>query len=120
MEKPKPVTVAEYIATFPIAVQEKLEQMRAAVKEVAPDAEESLSYGIIGYKHHSKLIWFSANKKHIGVYPIYGLEKFETDIAPYIAKRVKSSLHFSYTQPLPLDLIKKMVLHRIEENLKNK
>ena len=62
-------TIDEYIATFPKNVQTVLEQVRQAVKDAAPKAEETISYNMPAFKLNGNLVWFGAFKNHIGFYP---------------------------------------------------
>ena len=110
-------SIDEYIATFPEHTQKLMEQIRAAIKSVAPKAEERISYQMAAFKLDSHYIaHFAAWKKHIGMYPIpAGDAAFQKEILPY--KGDKSSLQFPLDKPMPLKLIKKMVKFRIAENL---
>ena len=113
-KKAQPTTVDEYIAQYPRQVQEILIKIRAVVKEIAPDAEEKISYQMPGYFLNGGLVWFSANKRHIGLYPrTAGMEGL---VAAY--KGTKGSVHFPLDQPIPYDLIGSIVRVRVAENLK--
>jgi uncharacterized protein YdhG (YjbR/CyaY superfamily) len=112
----KPNTIDEYIATFPDDVQGLLQQFRVAVKEVAPMAQEVISYGIPAFKWNGMLVWFGAHTYHIGFYPrASGIEKFQKQLAGY--KSAKGSVQFPFDRPLPLDLVKEMVKFRVAENM---
>jgi uncharacterized protein YdhG (YjbR/CyaY superfamily) len=110
-------SINEYISTLPVPTQKLMEQIRAAIRSVAPKAEEKINYKMAAFKLDGHYIaHFAAWKKHIGMYPIpAGDAAFQKEILPY--KGVKSSLQFPLDQPLPLKLIKKMVNFRIVENL---
>lgn len=111
----KPTTIDEYIASFPKDVQQLLKQFRSAVKEVAPDAEETISYGIPAFKWNGLLVWFAAHKNHIGFYPrASAIAAFQKELSKY--KNAKGSVQFSIDKPLPISLIKKMVKFRVKEN----
>lgn len=117
MQYIKPKTVDEYIALYPKEAQQKLEQMRATVKKVAPKAEESINYGIPTFKLNGNLVHFAAYKHHIGFYPApSGIITFKKELATY--KNSKGAVQFPIDQPLPVALIKKIVKFRIKENLK--
>ena len=62
-------TVDDYISSFSPGIQEKLELIRKTIKKTAPKAEESISYNMPTYKQNGPLIYFSAYKSHIGLYP---------------------------------------------------
>lgn len=109
-------SIDEYIATLPKGTQKLMEEIRAAIKSVAPKADEKISYQMAAFKLDGHYIaHFAAWKKHIGMYPIpAGDAAFQKEVLPY--KGVKSSLQFPLDQPMPLKLIKKMIKFRIVEN----
>lgn len=109
----KSATIDEYITSFPKEVQVLLEQMRATIKVAVPEVEEKISYGIPAFQLNKEAVFFAAYKKHIGMYPMYGMEKFKDEMAPYRGKGTKHSLHFSYNKPLPLELITKITQYKL-------
>lgn len=110
-------SIDDYIATFPQAVQQKLEEMRAAIKAAAPQAEEKISYQMPTFFLKGNLVHFAAFKNHIGFYPTpNGIEAFAQELAQY--KGAKGSVQFPLDDPLPLDLVSKIVHFRVAENLK--
>jgi uncharacterized protein YdhG (YjbR/CyaY superfamily) len=113
----KPKTIEEYFAQFPKETQALLEQVRLRFKKIIPNAEESISYGIIKFNFNGQYIAYcAAYKKHIGIYPIpKGDEAFEKAIMPY--KKAKSTLQLPLDKPLPLDLIEQLVLLSVQNNL---
>jgi uncharacterized protein YdhG (YjbR/CyaY superfamily) len=110
-------TIDEYIAGFPDHVQVILQKIRATIREAAPEAEETISYKMPTFSLNGRyLIYFSAYKKHIGVYPVpTGNAKFLEEIAPYQAG--KGTLRFPLDKPIPYELITKVVKLRVQENL---
>ncbi|WP_243349393.1 iron chaperone [Parabacteroides sp. FAFU027] len=111
-----PTTIDEYIATFPDAIQELLNQMRAAIREAAPEATEKISYQMPAFAQQGILVYFAAFSKHIGFYPTSSaMEAFSEELSVY--KNGKGSVQFPIHQPLPLDLVKQMVQFRVAENL---
>jgi len=90
--------------------------MRAAIQEVAPQAEEIISYNMPAYKLNGIVVWFAGFKNHIGFYP-HGstIEKFNKELAGY--KQTKGSVQFPIDETLPIALIKKMVKFRVAEHL---
>lgn len=116
MESKKPQTVDEYIASFPPDMQQKLQQVRQTVRKAAPDAEETIGYGLATYKLHGNLVHFGGFKSHIGFYPApRGIEAFKDELSKY--KGAKGSVQFPADEPMPLDLIKRMVVFRVKENM---
>jgi len=113
-------TVSEYIKSFPKPTQEKLQAIRKVIREVAPDAEESISYRIAAYKLHGKaLIYFAGHSKHVAVYPIPPLSpSVEKQIHPYLVS--KGTLRFPLDAPLPLALIRKVAQAHVKRVEKTK
>jgi uncharacterized protein YdhG (YjbR/CyaY superfamily) len=109
-------TIDEYIDTFPEDVQHILNELRQAIKEVAPEAEETINYQIPTFTLHGNLVHFAALKNHIGFYPTpSGMEAFKKELSSY--KSAKGSVQFPIDQPLPLPLIRKIVEYRVKENI---
>jgi uncharacterized protein YdhG (YjbR/CyaY superfamily) len=108
--------VDSYISTFPEEVKEILVQIRAIIKKTAPEAVESMGYGMPAYKTNGKpLVYFAAYKKHIGFYATpTGHKKFSDELSKY--KQGKGSVQFSLDKPIPYDLIRRIVEFRVEEN----
>jgi uncharacterized protein YdhG (YjbR/CyaY superfamily) len=116
-EQSAPTTIDEYIAIFPPDVQELLQQVRKTIKEAAPGAEETIKYQMPTFTLKGNLVHFGAFKKHIGFYPVpSGIEAFAEELAPY--RTGKGSIQFPFDEPIPYDLITKVVKFRVEENLR--
>jgi uncharacterized protein YdhG (YjbR/CyaY superfamily) len=109
-------TVDAYIKDFSEDVQHILSEIRNAILKVAPNAEESISYGMPAYKTNGKpLVYFAAFKNHIGFYATpSGHEAFEKELAKY--KQGKGSVQFPIDKPMPLKLIAKIVAYRVTLN----
>ena len=110
-------SIDEYIATFPENVQKILEDIRATIKTVAPDAKEKISYQIAAFELNGRnLIHFAGWNRHISMYPVpAGDEAFEKKIARYVAG--KGTLKFPLDEPIPLELIGEIVKFRVAGNL---
>jgi uncharacterized protein YdhG (YjbR/CyaY superfamily) len=107
-------TIDEYIAAFPANVGVLLQKMRQAIHEAAPAAAEAISYQMPTFKLNGNLVHFAAYKNHIGFYPApSGIERFKTDLTPY--KWSKGAIQFPVDEPLPLELVKKIVAFRVSE-----
>ena len=92
-------------------------QIRAAIHDAAPGATEKISYAMPGFFLHGRLVWFGGYKRHIGFYPGgSAIEVFKEDISVY--KWSKGAVQFPLDKPMPLELIKKIVRFRVEENMK--
>lgn len=108
----KPTNVDEYIATFPPATRELLEQMRTTIQEAAPKAKEAISYQMPAFKLGRVAVFFAGYKNHIGFYPTpSGIHPFENELAAY--KQGKGSVQFPLDRPLPLDLVARIVKFRL-------
>jgi uncharacterized protein YdhG (YjbR/CyaY superfamily) len=115
MKADKPASVDEYIATFPEDVQKILERIRMTVIRAAPGAEETISYGMPAYRYKGRvIIYFAGYKNHIGVYATpSGHAAFQKELSGY--KQGRGSVQFPLDQPMPLDLIKRMVQFRVKQ-----
>ena len=112
-------TTDEYINTFPEDVRSILNELRQAIKETAPEAQETINYQIPTFTLNGNLVHFAAFKNHIGFYPTpSGMEAFKKELALY--KGAKGSVQFPINQPLPLPLIRKIVEYRVKENSERK
>jgi len=109
-------TIDEYIATFPKKVREILEELRRVIRESAPKAEETISYGIPTFDLSGRhLVHFAAYKNHVGFYPTpSGIKAFKKESSPY--KTSKGTVQFPLNKPIPFDLVKKIVKYRVKEN----
>ncbi len=115
LKKDQSKMIDAYIAHFPQDVQEKLESIRTLIKENAPDAVEVFSYGMPGFHLNGSLVWYAAFAHHIGFYPTgSGIEAFKDEISHY--QWSKGTVRFPLDQPIPYELIKRIVLFRVEEN----
>jgi uncharacterized protein YdhG (YjbR/CyaY superfamily) len=107
--------IDHYIAEFPDETRELLEQLRATIRNAAPEAEEVISYRMPAYKYRGMLVYFAAYKNHIGFYPgASGIEAFKKELSGY--KGAKGSVQFPLDKPLPLELVTEIVKFRIIEN----
>jgi uncharacterized protein YdhG (YjbR/CyaY superfamily) len=108
-------TMDEYIDTFPEHVRDRLQTVRRTIKEVAPDANETISYQIPTFKLNGmNLIYFSAAKNHIALYPRTAeMEAAIAELSPY--KSGKGTIQLPLNQPLPLPLIRQIVAFRLKE-----
>ena len=109
--------VDSYIARFPKETQEKLQKIRRTIKKAAPEATETISYGIPTYKQKINLVHFGGYKKHIGFYPTpSGIEKFKEELSKY--EVTAGTIKFPLDKPIPYGLIKKIVEYRVKETHK--
>lgn len=109
-------SIDEYIAAFPPDIQARLHAVRATIREAAPAAAERISYQMPTFFLQGNLVHFAALKHHIGLYPTpSGVEAFAAELADY--ERSKGAVRFPLEQPLPLDLVSRIVTFRVAENL---
>ncbi len=108
-------TIDEYISTFPADIQAILEKMRQSIQKAAPDAVETISYGMPTFNLNGKhLVFFAGWKQHISLYPLpAGDEAFQQEIAHY--KRAKGTIQFPLDKPLPYELVEQIVILLIKE-----
>ena len=108
--------IDNHIAKFPKAIQAILKKIRATIREAAPEAEETINYGIPTFTLKGNLVHFAGFKNHIGFYPTpSGIEKFKKELSSY--EGAKGSAKFPLDKPIPYALIGKIVKFRVRENL---
>ena len=110
--------VDQYIDAFPDDIKSILTKIRQIIKKNAQDAQESFAYKMPAYRTNGKpLIYFAGFKNHIGLYATpSGHSEFEKELASY--KHGKGSVQFPLDQPIPYDLIERIIKFRIRENKK--
>jgi len=113
--KAKFTTMDAYIASFPKEVRSILEKIRQTIRKAAPDAVEAISYQIPTFKLNGKnLVHFAAWKDHVGFYATpSGNAAFRKELSKY--KVAKGSIQFPLEEPIPYDLVTRMVLFRVKE-----
>ena len=111
-----PKDIDDYIAGFPEEVQKILKKVRTTIRQTAPDAEETISYQIPTFKlNDTYLIYFAGFKNHISLYPApRGAEEFKKELSAY--EGGKGTVQFPLDQPIPYDLIKRIVKFKVKEN----
>ena len=108
-------TIDSYIKASPKEAQAKLRELHAFLQTLIGSGEETISYGIPTFKLEGNLVHFAGYKTHIGFYPgASGVIAFQKDLRVYECS--KGTIRFPIDKPLPLPLIKKIVLYRIKEN----
>ncbi|HXM35592.1 MAG TPA: DUF1801 domain-containing protein, partial [Pyrinomonadaceae bacterium] len=111
-----PTSIDEYIATFSPEVRAVLEKIRLTIRDVAPAAQETISYKMPAFTLNGVLVYFAAFKNHIGFYPpVKGDARLEKAISGYAGE--KGNLRFPLDQPIPFGLIEKIVKLRVKQNL---
>lgn len=115
MKATKPANIDDYISAFPEDVQKILEQVRIAARKAAPNAEETISYGMPALRYKGRvIIYFAGYKSHIGLYATpSGHAAFAKELSKY--KQGKGSVQFPLNKPMPLSLIARMVKFRAKQ-----
>jgi uncharacterized protein YdhG (YjbR/CyaY superfamily) len=109
--------IDEYIALFPGEMQKRLQDLRQAIHAAAPEAVERISYQMPTFYLKGNLVHFAAWRDHIGFYPTpAGIQPFARELRLY--EQTKGSIHFPLDELLPLELVKRIVRLRVEQNLK--
>ncbi len=116
MKMEKFETIDEYIASFNGDIQDILKKFRESIQTKAPQATESMSYGMPTFKLNGKnLVHFAAFKNHIGFFPApSGIDALADEAKPY--RTGKGTMQFQFNQPIPWDLILRIVDFRVKEN----
>ena len=118
-KKNQSTMIDEYISKFPKDVRDVLEELRLAIKKTAPKAKETIRYGIPTFTLNGNLVHFAAFKNHIGFYPTpSAIEAFKKELSPF--KQSKGTVRFPLDKPIPLELVKKIVEFRVQNNTSNK
>lgn len=103
-----PENIDAYIAAFPLELQPVMNQMRKAIREVAPEATEGISWGMPTFKIKKVLVQFAGFKNHLGFYPYpETIEYFRDELTAYHTS--KGGIQFPYNKPIPFDLVKRIV-----------
>jgi uncharacterized protein YdhG (YjbR/CyaY superfamily) len=119
MIKTRDKSVDKYISKYPKDIQGILHKLRHTIKEIAPQAEEKISYNMPAYKINGKiLVYFAAFKGHMGFFPTpSAIVAFKKELRDY--KTSKGTVQFPLNEPVPYDLIRRIVKFRVKENLEN-
>ena len=112
------LTFKDYYNDYPPEIQRRLEEIRKAVKSVVPEAEERISYNMPSFRFYGNLVYYGAFKNHIGFYPASKtvFEKFKDELKIY-KQSGRGTIQFPHNKPIPLELIKRIVKLRAEENI---
>ena len=115
-DQSQPKTIDKHIGDFPPKVQRILQRIRRTIRKAAPDAQETIKYGIPTFTLKGNLVHFAGFKNHIGFYPDpRGIEEFKKETAAY--QSGKGTLQFPLDKPIPYDLITKIVKFRVKQQL---
>ena len=108
-------SVDEYLSALPQPARDAAVTLRHAIRQAAPQAEETISYNMPAFKWNGILVWYAAFKNHIGFYPkASAIIAFRANLASY--KTSKGAIQFPIDDPIPTSLVKQIVKFRIKEN----
>ncbi|MBL7885681.1 MAG: DUF1801 domain-containing protein [Flavobacterium sp.] len=111
--------IDQYISIQPDNVATILKKVRETIRNIVPEAEETINYGIPTFKLNGNLVHFAGYKNHIGFYPgAAGIEAYTSEIKAY--KTSKGTIQFQLNEPIPYDLIAKITTFRVQQNLEKK
>ena len=118
MSMTKPTTVDEYINAAPKEAKEKLMEIRAILKKVAPNATEGLKWGSPVFEEKRILFAYTAFKSHLNFMPTHSsMIPFKEELSGYITG--KDTIQFPYDKPLPKTLIRKIATFRARDVREN-
>ena len=111
-------SIDEYIAACPEETRDRLQEIRATIKKLAPEAKEKISYQIAAFElNGTNLIHFAGWNKYISLYPIPGgVEAYEKEASKYADG--KGTMKFPLNEPMPMNLVNKAIKLHLVQNLK--
>ncbi|MET0715236.1 MAG: DUF1801 domain-containing protein [Mycetocola sp.] len=111
----KAKSVEEYLSALDPAYRAELERIRTLVRQLVPDAEETMSYGMPTLKYKNRaLVFFTASKKHMSFYPSsWAIEELQDQLTPY--KTTEHAIQFTLDKPLPSRLVEDLVRVHVRE-----
>ncbi|MBM2816463.1 MAG: hypothetical protein HW421_3225 [Ignavibacteria bacterium] len=112
--------IDSYLTLVPENFKILLEKLRQTIKALVPEVEETISWGMPAFKYNGLLLYFAAFKNHCSLFP--GNSKLILQLKDELKdfKTSKGTIHFTIENPLPDELVKKIVLTRVEENINKK
>jgi uncharacterized protein YdhG (YjbR/CyaY superfamily) len=110
-----PKDVDGYLSALPEDARATLEDARRTIRAVAPEAAESISYGMPAFKYRGRaLVYFAAAKNHCALYGMSEvIEAHQDQLAAYDTS--KGTIRFLLAKPLPEALVRTLVRARMEE-----
>lgn len=111
-------TIDEYISGCPPETHEQMKTIRLTIKELVPEADEKIAYGIPTFTFHGNLVHFGGFKDHVSFFPGGIVYQFKDELTGY--KIAKGTIQFPLDKPLPLDLIRKITRAAVKRNLERK
>jgi uncharacterized protein YdhG (YjbR/CyaY superfamily) len=113
-----PTTVDEYLATLSDERRAGVEELRRVVTAAAPEATETIAYGMPAFRSHGGqfLVSFAAYKQHYSLFPASEavIEALGDELKPHLAG--SGTIQFRADTPIPADLVARIVKIRVAEN----
>jgi uncharacterized protein YdhG (YjbR/CyaY superfamily) len=112
-----PSTVDEYLAALPDEQRAALEEIRETIRAAAPETTETISYRMPAFKDRGRiLVWYAAFSDHYSLFPASEAvrEALGEKIEPYLSG--KGTIRLAVDEPLPAELITRIVGARLQEN----
>ncbi|OGS42091.1 MAG: hypothetical protein A3K67_01785 [Euryarchaeota archaeon RBG_16_62_10] len=111
-----PKDIDEYLATVPVEARVALEKLRRTIRSAAPVAVEGISYRMPSFKYLGPLVAFAAFKGHCSFFPMSAavVESHREELERYSTS--KGTIRFPPDKPLPVALVRRIVMERIREN----
>ena len=106
-----------YLAQVEEPKRSTLSRLRQTIREIVPEAEETISYGMPAFRMEGKVVaGFAAFKNHLAYMPHSGsvLSQLSDELAGYTTS-ASGSLHFPVDRPLPKTLVKKLIAVRLKQ-----
>lgn len=105
--------IDDYLAQLDASQRMALEHIRSIIKELVPEVEETISYGIPTFKYkQTNLMHFAAFKDHLSLFPgAKAITEFRDQLTAFTVS--KGTIQFTLKQPLPDALIKQLVSFRL-------
>lgn len=108
--------IDEYLAGFSGRQRALMDELAALIRQLVPQAEEKIAYGLPTFTLNGNLVHFGASKNHIGFYPSpAGVEQFAAELDRLGLKRSKGAIQLPLDAPLPRELITRIVRFRVEQ-----
>ena len=111
-----PTTVEQYLAALPHERRAVLEHLRQTVDQAAPEATETIAYGMPALRLDGHfLVSYAAYKKHYSLFPASGavIEALGNELTPYHTG--KGTIQFPADRPIPFALVSRIVGARLAE-----
>ena len=101
-----------YLAGLPEKHRETLQAMRGMIREIAPNAAESISYGVPTFKYKGRpLAYIGAARNHCALYGV-DIAGFKDELSAY--HLAKGTIRYPVGEPMPEPLVRKLVEARMQ------